>query len=435
MIKSSSSSRARRPDLKSAIASLLLVATIQAGCATATGPGRPAQKAAPVDTLEARRAQARDYLGLGRAAIGRGDMAAATMQLREALRLQPELVEARESLGLALYNMGDLDGAIEELRALLRQKREAALARLTLAAALIARQDWSSARAELEEVLRQQPELAQAYYSLGLARYALGDLNGAIEAYRQLLARRPDHPDARYNLALTLKLAHHDAEATPEFLAAARAGHAAAQYFLGVAYAGGIGVDRDLALAIMWWSRAADQGVYQAQLSLGELRQTALGRSTRGPAERSGVEQAFRDHRARLWDEFPELDRNGDDDTVGAALLRQSRVREAVPVLIREASSLSEPAQGLLEILYYHGLKGQLLAHDGRILDYFKTAAQEGRPRARIALARFYAAGLGVPKDTARAISLLRATPHEDAQRLLQELSAATEAAPAPARP
>jgi len=202
-----------------------------------------------------------------------------------------------------------------------------------------------------------------------------------------------------------------------------------------VAYAGGIGVDRDLALAIMWWSRAADQGVYQAQLSLGELRQTALGRSTRGPAERSAVEEAFRDYRARLWDEFPELARNGDDDTVGAALLRQSRVREAVPVLIREASSLSEPAQGLLEVLYYHGLKGQLLAHDGRILDYFKTAAQEGRPRARIALARFYAAGLGVPKDTARAISLLRATPHEDAQRLLQELSAATEAAPAPARP
>ena len=237
-----------------------------------------------MDTLEARRTQAREYLGLGRAAIGQGDMAAATMQLREALRLQPELVEARESLGLALYNMGDLDGAIEELHALLRQKRDAAPARLTLAAALIARQDWSSARAELEEVLRQQPELAQAYYSLGLARYALGDLNGAIEAYRQFLARRPDHPDARYNLALALKLAHQDAEATPEFLVSARAGHAAAQYFLGAAYAGGIGVDRDLALAIMWWSRAGDQGVDQAQLSLGELRQTALGQSTRGPA-------------------------------------------------------------------------------------------------------------------------------------------------------
>jgi len=28
-----------------------------------------------------------------------------------------------------------------------------------------------------------------------------------------------------------------------------------------------------------------------------------------------------------------------------------------------------------------------------------------------------------VPKDVARAVSLLKATPHEEAQRLLQELS------------
>src|SRR5437867_11896797 len=89
MIKSSSSSRARRPDLKSAIASLLLVASIQSGCATATGPGRAAQKAAPVDTLEARRAPAREFLGLGRAVSGLGDMAIASMPLREALAPQP----------------------------------------------------------------------------------------------------------------------------------------------------------------------------------------------------------------------------------------------------------------------------------------------------------------------------------------------------------
>jgi len=50
--------------------------------------------------------------------------------------------------------------------------------------------------------------------------------------------------------------------------------------------------------------------------------------------------------------------------------------------------------------------------------------------RARIVLARLYAGGLGVPKDTARAIALLKSTPHEDAQRLLQEISAATDAVP-----
>jgi TPR repeat protein len=100
--------------------------------------------------------------------------------------------------------------------------------------------------------------------------------------------------------------------------------------------------------------------------------------------------------------------------------------------MISEAQAFSEPAQALLEELYYRGSPGQVPVYDGRILGYFKTAADEGQVRARITLAKLYAAGLGVPKDTARAITLLKATPHEDAQRLLQEISAAPEAVPPP---
>src|SRR5262249_43666638 len=79
---------------------------------------------------------------------------------------------------------------------------------------------------------------------------------------------------------------------------------------------------------------------------------------------------------------------------------------------------------------YYHGSPGQLSPYDARILRYFSTAADEGQVRARITLAKVYAAGVGVPKDTARAIGLLKSTPHEDAQRLLQEISTAPEAVP-----
>src|SRR5262249_32556876 len=158
----------------------------------------------------------------------------------------------------------------------------------------------------------------------------------------QVLARAPDQPDTRYNLALVLKLAHRDAEATPEFVAAARAGHARAQYFAGTAYARGLGVEPDLARAIAWWSRAADQGSLEADAALGELRQTALGKTRRAPGERRAVEQAFRDYRTALWSDHPELTRAGDDDTLGGALLRQSRAAEAVPVLISEALAFSE---------------------------------------------------------------------------------------------
>lgn len=440
------SARCGEAFLNISIPPLVLLAMVAAGCSTATGPtpasapaapARAAQteKSLPKGTLDPREAQARVHLEVGRAAIARGDMAAATIPLREALRWEPELVEARESLARALYGMGDLDAALDELRGLLRQRPDAVQARLTLATVLMARQDWSSARTELEVVLRQQPDLVQAHYNLGAVLYAMRDLNGAIHAYRRGLTHSPNHPDVRYNLALLLTVAHRGAEATPEFLVAAQAGHARAQYFAGMAYARGFGVDRDLSLAITWWSRAAERDVGEAQTVLRDLRQTALGRSGRTPTERQAAEQAFRDHRLALWSEFPELARAGADDTVGAALLRQGRGREAVRMLIREASAFSEPAQGLLESLYDHGVQGQLPAHDPRILEYFKTAADEGQVRPRITLARFYAAGLGVPKDMARAIDLLKATPHEDAQRLLQELSAAGEAVPVPTRP
>jgi TPR repeat protein len=92
-------------------------------------------------------------------------------------------------------------------------------------------------------------------------------------------------------------------------------------------------------------------------------------------------------------------------------------------VLNREAGALDEPAQRQLETLYEQGMPGALAAYDARILAWFRAAAAEGLTRPRIALARVYGRGLGVPRDVPRAVALLRATPHEDARRLLEELA------------
>jgi TPR repeat protein len=215
-------------------------------------------------------------------------------------------------------------------------------------------------------------------------RYAQGDVAGAIDAYRRVLAADPRQHDARYNLALVLTLARREAEATAEFVTAAEAGHARAQYFAGTAFAAGLGVERNLAVAVAWWFQAAEQGVPQADDALAQLRQAALGRA-RAPAAppRQAAEQAFTEYRAALRTKFPELTAAG-DEPIGAALLRQGRVPEAVATLIREASALSEPAQRLLETLYEQGVDGQLPAHDARILAYLKGAAAEGlRPPPR----------------------------------------------------
>ena len=404
---------------------LVLLAVAHAACATATPPAPPlgTSTTAPAPATVAPAAErAQAALARGRSLLGRGEMAAAAVALREALALQPDLAAARGALGLALYGAGDVEGAVDELRAALGQDPASASARSTLAAALISRQDWTAARAELDELVRRHPDRAEGYYGLGIVRYAQRDLVGAVEAYRRALILEPNHHDARYNLALVLKLAQRESEATPEFLAAAEAGLARAQYFAGTAYAGGLGVERSLPLAIVWWMRAAEQGVTPAEESLAALRQVALGRSRRSTAERQAAEQAFRDYRAALWSELRDVSREG-DETAGGALLRQGRAAEAVVVLIREAGALDETAQQHLETLYEQGVPGALAAYDARILAWFQMAAAEGLTRPRIALARVYGRGLGVPKDVPRAVALLRATQHEEARRLLQELT------------
>ncbi|HEX6210167.1 MAG TPA: tetratricopeptide repeat protein [Methylomirabilota bacterium] len=361
-------------------ACLLLLVLVPLGCATALPPAPPAtpgavvEPAAPVEPPA--RAPGTAGVEHGRALIARGDMAGAATALRETLRLQPELTAARVSLGLALHALGDLDAAVEELRAALRRQPDAIDARLMLARVLVARQDWAAAREELDRVVRAQPERVDAHYVLGVVRYALGDGAGAIEAYRSVLALDPLQQDARYNLALVLKLARREAEATPEFITAARAGHARAQYFAGAACAAGLGVERNLPAAIDWWFRAAEQGVAQADDALAQLRQVALGRGRGGSAERQAAEQAFAEYRAALWRDFPDLPADG-EETLGGALLRQGRAGEAVAMLIREASALSEPAQRQLQTLYEQGVDG-LPARDPRILSYMRGAAAEG---------------------------------------------------------
>lgn len=379
---------------------LLLLAVAVAGCATVAPPAPPASTAPsgapitrtepiapapiapapapPVPPLPAPASPAQIAVEHGYALLTRGEMSSAATAFREAIRLQPDLVPARAGLGRALYALGDLDAALAELRATLRQQPDATAVRLTLAHVLVARQDWPAARAELERILAEQPELLDARYTLGVVRYGQGDTAGAIDAYRRVLAADPRQPDARYNLALLLRLDRRDAEATAEFLTAAQAGHPLAEYFAGAALASGLGVDRDLAAAVTWWFRAAEQGVTQAEEALAQLRQVALGRGRRGPAERQAAQQAFAEYRTVLWKEFPDVARDGEDG-VGSALLRHGRAREAVPVLIREAAALNEAAQRLLETIYERGVDGELPARDPRVLGYLEAAAAEGR--------------------------------------------------------
>jgi len=408
---------------------MMAVLVVLSGVAFGLGPV-PALGADTPSSPSPGREPAHLHYSQGVGLLSSGDLVGAITELRLALRLRPDMAQARFSLATALYQSGDVERAIAAYRAVLRLQPDLAHAHLHLGLALMVTHDWAGARTELHTAATLMPDSALAHYNLGLVRDRLGDRPGAVESYREALQLRSDYPDAHYHLGVALKAAKQEPEATREFLSAAEAGVVRAQYFAGAAYASGLGVERNLVPAIRWWIRAAEEEVQPAKEALAHLRQMAVPKGARSLGEARIVQDAFAEFRRSLWQEFPDL-RGQADLSVGTVLLQQGRAPEAVLVLIREASAMSEEAQTQLATLYSEGVSGKVTPYDRRILGYFRAAADEGLAYPRVILARIYARGFGVPPDANKALGLLKGNPREDAQALAKELSASARNAPA----
>lgn len=340
--------------------------------------------------------------------------------LRNAVLLTPDRTDLRLSLAQGLYRIGDLDAALDECRIAIALNPNDAKAHVQLGVLLMARQDWQSAAASLQDAVRLDPELTQAHYNLGSVRYALGDVQAAMQSYREALALQPDFPDARYRLALLLKLTNHEREATRFMEEAAIGGMPQAQYFLGNAYKQGLGVEKNLAHAITWWSKAASLGYQPAADALSKLRHQAF--AVDQAERRQEITDAFRRYRHQLWDHYPNLTRQDSDASLGMTLLHSNQTADGLTVLLTEAYALSAPAQAELARLYENGNEFGLVQHDRRILICFDRTATEGFPPAKKALARIYAKGLGVGADQTKARIALRGLPKQDAETLIDEL-------------
>lgn len=140
---------------------------------------------------------------------------------------------------------------------------------------------------------------------------------------------------------------------SPETVAAAEAGDAAAQFQMGVAYDNGYGVRRDLTEAAKWYERAAEQGHAAAQTSLGSLYENG-----------EGVPQDY------------------------------SRAIE----LYRKAAAQGEPmAQHSLGFMYDQGMG--VAEDDNEAARLYRAAAEKGLARAQLNLGLMYIDGTGVPQD------------------------------------
>ena len=80
-------------------------------------------------------------------------------------------------------------------------------------------------------------------------------------------------------------------------------------------------------------------------------------RSYQGKQSKAAAE-SFQEFCHQLWLDFPDLEREQPDDTVGVTLLKHHRTAEALPVLLREAYALNIGAHTALVRLYEEGLEG-----------------------------------------------------------------------------
>jgi len=135
--------------------------------------------------------------------IDKGDHVAAAIQLKSALQIDPNHIEARLLHGTLLLETGEFRAAEDDLRRAqeLGAKREAVLP--LLARSLIASKKYQEALDETapppgEDATKQSPALIA---QRGHALFFLGRRDQAREAYEMTLSMHPDQPDALIGLA------------------------------------------------------------------------------------------------------------------------------------------------------------------------------------------------------------------------------------------
>jgi uncharacterized protein len=147
-----------------------------------------------------------------------------------------------------------------------------------------------------------------------------------------------------------------------EWNAAAEAGNAEAQFDLGVLYAQGRGVQRDVAKAVSWYRKAADQGNAEAQFALGQLYSRGWG------VPRDEID-------ALRWFQMA-----NDPNSVGSATD--------------------------WELIEGYGVERD----SQQAASWYQKAAEQGHAEAQYNLGRLYAAGKGIPRDEELAVNWIRAS-------------------------
>ncbi|MGO8763563.1 MAG: tetratricopeptide repeat protein [Limisphaerales bacterium] len=155
-------------------------------------------------TLKVTRANSVIHNDLSVVLLENGRTDEAISEAQEALRVDPDYVEARNSLGNALIEDGRIDEAISQFQAALRLNPDYADTHNNLGDALSKKGRIDEAMIQIQEALRLSPDYADAHYNLGLIYRQKGMIDEANRQIQEALRLNPNYVEAYNNLGYAL---------------------------------------------------------------------------------------------------------------------------------------------------------------------------------------------------------------------------------------
>jgi len=159
---------------------------------------------------------------LGRALLAENRVDEAMPYVTEALRLRPNLTEARINAGAAFSKKGDFAAAEAQYRAALAEDPANADAREGLGVVLTEQERYDEALPNLRTAASNKPEDADAHYNLGRLYGLTGQPDLAITEFRETVRLQPDDAAAHFNLGTADVARERIGEACEQFREALR---------------------------------------------------------------------------------------------------------------------------------------------------------------------------------------------------------------------
>jgi tetratricopeptide (TPR) repeat protein len=181
---------------------------------------------------------AEEHYALGEIYYGQRRFDEALQEYKEAIRLNPNYVDAHTNLGVTYAAQGKLDDAMIECKEAIRIDSNNEGAHIHLAIIYKDKGKVDDAIREYQQVLSINPNFAQIHHELGIQYIKQGKLDAAMVELRETLRLDPNHSDAHHNIGVIHANKGKFDEAMTEFKEAIRINpnHAHAHCSLGRMY-------------------------------------------------------------------------------------------------------------------------------------------------------------------------------------------------------